>query len=488
MRSQTPKLLHPICGRPMIAWPVAAASEAGAAKVVVVEAPEPAALERRSRRRPARVRRPGAAARDRRRGPGGRRAASTAPDTVIVLNGDHPLVSAGTIRELAEAHAALGRGGDDRDGGARGPDRLWPGGARRPTGRSSGSSRPRRRATRPSSSSTSARSTPASSRSTGGSCSSALAAGHAATTPRASATCPTCCRSCARTSARSLAYEIADLGATIGINDRVALARRPVPSRSARIHERHMLAGVDDRRPGRDRDRRRRARSAPDAVIAPFTSLHGSTTIGAGARSARWQHADRHAGRRAARRSSTPTSNGRRDRRPGQRRAVRLPAARDDPARGLQGGHVRRDQELGHRRRIEGPAPVIHRRRRHRRGHEPRRGHDHRQLRRLPQAPHDDRLDASRRASTRCFVAPVTRRRRRLHRRRLGDHQGRAAGRARRSPARASDEHRGVRRTSQGAGSRRRGDRSAEERTMTARGWRPNGRSARAEQTVSPRT
>ncbi len=40
MRSATPKLLHPLCGRPMIAWPVAAAQEAGAAKVVVVDSPE----------------------------------------------------------------------------------------------------------------------------------------------------------------------------------------------------------------------------------------------------------------------------------------------------------------------------------------------------------------------------------------------------------------------------------------------------------------
>src|SRR5205085_12624822 len=39
MRSEKPKLLHEICGWPMIAWPVAAASEAGAGKIVVVEGP-----------------------------------------------------------------------------------------------------------------------------------------------------------------------------------------------------------------------------------------------------------------------------------------------------------------------------------------------------------------------------------------------------------------------------------------------------------------
>ena len=36
MRSQLPKALHPLCGRPLILWPVEAAREAGAERVVVV--------------------------------------------------------------------------------------------------------------------------------------------------------------------------------------------------------------------------------------------------------------------------------------------------------------------------------------------------------------------------------------------------------------------------------------------------------------------
>ena len=40
MRSATPKLLHPLCGRPLIDWPLAAARAAGAAKVVVVDNPQ----------------------------------------------------------------------------------------------------------------------------------------------------------------------------------------------------------------------------------------------------------------------------------------------------------------------------------------------------------------------------------------------------------------------------------------------------------------
>ena len=40
MRSALPKVLHPLCGRPLIAWPVAAAREAGAGRVIVVDNPK----------------------------------------------------------------------------------------------------------------------------------------------------------------------------------------------------------------------------------------------------------------------------------------------------------------------------------------------------------------------------------------------------------------------------------------------------------------
>ncbi|TML97680.1 MAG: UDP-N-acetylglucosamine diphosphorylase/glucosamine-1-phosphate N-acetyltransferase, partial [Actinobacteria bacterium] len=39
MRSATPKMLHPLCGRPMVAWTVAAARDGGAEKIVVVDGP-----------------------------------------------------------------------------------------------------------------------------------------------------------------------------------------------------------------------------------------------------------------------------------------------------------------------------------------------------------------------------------------------------------------------------------------------------------------
>jgi bifunctional UDP-N-acetylglucosamine pyrophosphorylase / glucosamine-1-phosphate N-acetyltransferase len=39
MRSSLPKALHPVCGRPMVAWPVLAAYEAGAKEVAVIVSP-----------------------------------------------------------------------------------------------------------------------------------------------------------------------------------------------------------------------------------------------------------------------------------------------------------------------------------------------------------------------------------------------------------------------------------------------------------------
>ena len=39
MRSAMQKLLHPLCGKPIIEWPIAAAQAAGAIKVVVVDSP-----------------------------------------------------------------------------------------------------------------------------------------------------------------------------------------------------------------------------------------------------------------------------------------------------------------------------------------------------------------------------------------------------------------------------------------------------------------
>src|SRR3954464_15307976 len=40
MRSSLPKVLHPICGRPMLLWPLLPARAAGAGRVIVVDNPK----------------------------------------------------------------------------------------------------------------------------------------------------------------------------------------------------------------------------------------------------------------------------------------------------------------------------------------------------------------------------------------------------------------------------------------------------------------
>jgi len=106
MRSRLPKVLHPLCGRPLILWPVEAAREAGAERVVVVVGSEGEEVGR--------VLPPGTeiAVQDPPAGTGdavlaAREALAGASD-VIVLSGDHPLIDAGFVTALAERHAASG--------------------------------------------------------------------------------------------------------------------------------------------------------------------------------------------------------------------------------------------------------------------------------------------------------------------------------------------------------------------------------------------
>ncbi len=83
-----------------------------------------------------------------------------------------------------------------------------------------------------------------------------------------------------------------------------------------------------------------------------------------------------------------------------QRGSLRLPAPGHRPARGSEGRHLRGGQELGCGRGGQGAPPVLHRGRRRGRGQQPRRQHDHRQLRRPPEAPDAASARGSRRAST----------------------------------------------------------------------------------------
>ena len=101
MRSSLPKVLHPLCGRPLIEWPVTAAKEAGAGKVVVVDNPK----RRLAEHLPEDV---VVAVQEQPRGTADAVAAA-APEidptaTVLVIMGDVPLLDAATMRALAAAH------------------------------------------------------------------------------------------------------------------------------------------------------------------------------------------------------------------------------------------------------------------------------------------------------------------------------------------------------------------------------------------------
>jgi bifunctional UDP-N-acetylglucosamine pyrophosphorylase/glucosamine-1-phosphate N-acetyltransferase len=107
MRSALPKVLHPLCGRPLIAWPIEAALGAGAGSVVVVDNPKerlrdhlPEGVEVAVQKEPLGT---------------GDAVAAAAPkidpaSTVVVINGDVPLITAEVIRSLVDAHEAAGAG------------------------------------------------------------------------------------------------------------------------------------------------------------------------------------------------------------------------------------------------------------------------------------------------------------------------------------------------------------------------------------------
>jgi bifunctional UDP-N-acetylglucosamine pyrophosphorylase/glucosamine-1-phosphate N-acetyltransferase len=103
MRSSLPKMLHPVCGRAMVAWPVLAARAAGADRVVAIVSPDhdisaglPEGTETVVQPQPD--------------GTGGAATAALPvireSETVVVLSGDHALIEAETITGLLEARAS----------------------------------------------------------------------------------------------------------------------------------------------------------------------------------------------------------------------------------------------------------------------------------------------------------------------------------------------------------------------------------------------
>jgi bifunctional UDP-N-acetylglucosamine pyrophosphorylase / glucosamine-1-phosphate N-acetyltransferase len=106
MRSSTAKVLHTLCGRPLLLWPIEAAREAGAEGIVVVLSPdqddvrrvlppdvEVAVQEQQSGTADAVV---------------SARAQIEGSEDVIVLSGDHPLVEPALLERLAAEHRRSG--------------------------------------------------------------------------------------------------------------------------------------------------------------------------------------------------------------------------------------------------------------------------------------------------------------------------------------------------------------------------------------------
>jgi bifunctional UDP-N-acetylglucosamine pyrophosphorylase / glucosamine-1-phosphate N-acetyltransferase len=105
MKSATPKVLHDLCGWPMVFWPVHAARGAGAGKVVVVGGPDrvlegrlPEGVELAVQAEP--------------KGTGDAAKAAiehfSEDETVVVLYGDTPLITAKLLADLVEAHERSG--------------------------------------------------------------------------------------------------------------------------------------------------------------------------------------------------------------------------------------------------------------------------------------------------------------------------------------------------------------------------------------------
>ncbi len=277
MRSKVPKVLHELCGVPMLLWPVRAALDAGAERVVVVDSPQralegvlPAGVELAVQERP--------------NGTGGAVAAAIsqlAPagdDTVVVLSGDVPLIGAEVIEGLTRAHAENGAVAtmvttmlDDPSGYGRVLRDSSGALGRVVETKESGDSTPAERRIKEVN--------------TGIYAFDASALAEAL--PRLSTDnaqgelyLPQVFDVLGAGGSALAAYPVDDPLLVLGINDRVALARvRGLAQRA--IHERHMRAGVSIIDPAAtviDVD----VQIGADTVIEPFTTIRGSTRIGEG--------------------------------------------------------------------------------------------------------------------------------------------------------------------------------------------------------------
>jgi bifunctional UDP-N-acetylglucosamine pyrophosphorylase / glucosamine-1-phosphate N-acetyltransferase len=275
MRSSLPKMLHPVCGRPMVAWPILAAREAGAGRVAAIVSPGhdissglPDGVE--------------TVVQPESDGTGGAIRAALPlieeAETVVVLSGDHPLISAQDIVALLAAHASSSAAAtmltiELDDPGSYGRVVRGPGGEveRVVEAKAAGDADPEQLAIREINAGTYA-----------------FAAAPFATALRGLSNDNaqgeyylTDVFSALREAGHAVAaHPTEDFAVTMGVNNRVELAAVEAEGRR-RILERHMQAGVTVVDPGStwvDAD----VEIAADARIDPGTSLRGATAIGAG--------------------------------------------------------------------------------------------------------------------------------------------------------------------------------------------------------------
>jgi bifunctional UDP-N-acetylglucosamine pyrophosphorylase / glucosamine-1-phosphate N-acetyltransferase len=275
MRSSVPKVLHEVCGRPMLAWPIAAAREAGAGRICVIVSPDrdlspalPEGSETIVQPEPD--------------GTGGalRAAADVVrdSDTVLVLSGDHPLVSTEIIGELIATHREAGAAATVMTTEMEDPAsygrivRDEAGDVERIVeAKAPGDATPQELAIREVNAGTYAFEAEALadalSRLTNDNAQGEYYLGDVLPLLR-------------ERDLRVAAYRAPDPGVNLGVNDRADLARAGNEARR-RILTAHMKAGVTIEDPSAtwiDAD----VRIESDATILPGTSLRGATAIGAG--------------------------------------------------------------------------------------------------------------------------------------------------------------------------------------------------------------
>ena len=276
MHSAVPKVLHEICGRPMIAWPILAAREAGADRICVIASPDhdltpvlPEGTET--------IVQPVAD------GTGGalRAAADVVRDSdaVLVLSGDTPLLSAEVIEGLLAAHAEANAAATMMTTELEDPGTFG-----RVIRTADGEVERIVEAKKPGDASADQLEVKEVNAGTYAFSAAPLAeALEGLTNENAQGEyyLPDVLPLIRKGGGKVIAHLVADPAVNLGVNDRADLARVTDEARR-RILLAHMRAGVTIEDPGAtwiDAD----VSIEPDATILPGTSLRGSTSIGSGA-------------------------------------------------------------------------------------------------------------------------------------------------------------------------------------------------------------